>query len=539
MVTKGQLIRSYASVPKSMLSSTNRFSRSSKLLGADAVNHWKVAHRNLLRTFGVNIIAVEEMEIIPAKRAPGPLEVALSQKATLAAALPALAVALKGRGDLLNVPEDGRKAVKTQFKEIVDLRASATELEVFYSVVEENPQVAFVVRVGEGGGEAGRRKPGEALNASLYPGQIIANKQYRGFSVEQLRSAGVKVYEIATDPIDGTTKTVMGDSDAITSLLVVDGEIAQVPDVYMEKLTLGPDAARSGLDTNEELQKIVQGISDLHRVPVGEINVFTLNRERHPIEPMQSLGVNVVTASDCDLITAPATSANAGIYENGFPLRAMMGDTGGAPEYIIGAVANNMLGGESHGRFVSAKGMKEKGWDGRYDFNDEDREVIEGAGLSLEANYPISQLVDFKDGIAAFGGITANSHFPQLSGVFIGDNYAQVDVLLVRASGRLTKRRITFEFLDSHATMIEHFSPITEVIMNCDILDIRGELRKILDDPGRKERLHREIGLSLYHIFEIHEGKFKLAEAKMQELGDERTQTIVKNLMKLTPEWFV
>jgi fructose-1,6-bisphosphatase/sedoheptulose 1,7-bisphosphatase-like protein len=526
-------------VPKSLLSSANMFSKSCKLLANDALVHWNVENKKLLQTFGVTILSVEEMEIRQGTKTAGNLETLLSRGITLAAALPALAVALKGRGDLLDVAEDGRKAVKTKYKETADLRASATELEAFYHIVEKNSEIAFIVKVGEGAGDAGRRKPGEALNASLFPGQIIANSRYAGYSVQTLREVGVSVYEIATDPIDGTTNTVMGKQNAITSMLVVDGKIKDVPDVYMGKMTLGPEAARSGLDTRDPLEKVVQGISDSHQVTLGEINIFALDRSRHPIEKLLGLGVNMVLDSDCDLIPGPASSARPGIYDNGHPLLAMFGNTGGAAEYLLAGVTNNWLGGESHGEFVSAKGMEKGGWEGRHDFTEEDLKIIEGAGFKVDVNHPISSLVEHEDGIAAFGGITANAHVPQLSGVFLGNNFAQVDVLLVRASGRLTKKRITFGFEDSIETMVDHFSPVTEVLMNCEIADIRGELRKILEDPGRTERLHREIGLSFYQIFEIKEGKFSLIEEKMAELGDERTAAIVKNLMELKKDWFI
>ena len=538
-VARGKLIRPEAMIPRSMLSSANRYSRKAVMLSRDAVGHWNVNNSGLLKTFGVRIGAIEEMELRPSRRQPGELELLLSQRASLAAALPALAVALKGRGDLLDVAADQQKAMKSTFKETADLQASATELEAFYSIVNEKPKIAFLVRVGEGAGEAGRRKPGEGLNASLYPGQLIVNRRYVGKTVEELEAQGVKVYRIATDPIDGTTKTVMSEHSALTSLLVVDGEIKEVPDVYMEKLTVDQRAANTGLDTDEALDKIVQGLCDSHQVTPDQINGFLLDRERHPIEQLLDLGIGLVMDSDGDLLPGLAPGAQPGVYENGLPLHTMIGDTGGAAEYLIAAAANQWLGGASHGKFVSGKGMKAKGWEGRYEYTDEDVKVIEGAGFKLGKNYPISSLVDLSDGLAVFGGITSNHHFPYLSGVYLGNNFAQVDIIKVGASGRLTKRRFTFEFLGSLNRMAELFSPVSEVLMKCDVKDIRGELRKILDNPERAERLQREIGLSLYQVFEIRsDGKFAMNEKLMGQLGDERTEAIVKNLEDLKPDWF-
>lgn len=538
-VPRGSLIRPEARIPKSLLSSTNRYSKNTKMLTPGEIRHWNSGHESLLDAFGLKILGIEEVELSPEISTPMGIELLLSQSTTLSAAMPALAVALKGRGDLLAVPEAQRKTLKKGFKEVADLRASASELEVFYSIVSKNPKIAFLVRVGEGAGDAGRRKPGEGLNASLFPGQLIVNNQHAGKSVEQLEKEGVKVYRIATDPVEGTTKTVMGEDSALTSVLIIDGEIAQVPDLYMEKLTVDPVAASVGMDTNETLAKNVQALSDAHKVLPGKINNFLLDRTRHPIERLLDLGVNLVRDSDGDLLPGIAPAGKPGVYENGLPLHTMLGDTGGAAEYIIAALVNQWLGGSSHGKFVSAQGMKKAGWAGREDYTDEDVSIVEGAGFKLGKNYPINELVSCKSGIAAFGGITDNAHFPQLRGVHIGANYAQVDVLQVGASGRFTHRRITFGFKHQSPQMIELFSPVSEVLMNCDVEDIRGELRLILGDSRKADRLQREIGLSLYQVFEIEQGKFKVNDKALTELGDVRTNTIVTNLMKLKPDWFV
>jgi fructose-1,6-bisphosphatase/sedoheptulose 1,7-bisphosphatase-like protein len=538
-IIKGKLIRPEARIPRSMLSSKTRYSRTTQMLGREAVAHWNVFNQKLLKTFGLRIVNIEETQLKPARKLPGNMEILLSKEATLAAALPAAGLALGGRGDLLNVAAEQRSAHKKSFKEAADLRASATELEVLYSIVEKNAQIAFLVEIGEGAGDAGRRKPGEGLNASLYPGQLIVNRQYVGKTIQELERLGVNVCRIATDPIDGTTKTVMSEHSAITSILFVAGEISPIPDVYMEKLTVDEEAANSGLDTGESLEKIAQGLSDSHRLPISEITAFNLKRDRHPTEELLNLGMCVVQDSDGDLLPAVSPGARPGVYDNGRPIHAVLGNAGGAAEYAIAAAANQWAGGASHGRFVSATGMKKSGWDGRFDFTEVDRRIIEGAGFSLDKNYPISSLVDLSDGLAVFGGITSNNHFPQLSGAYLGDNFVQVDVIKIGASGRITKRRFVFEFMLPSSQIAERFSPVSEVLMKCDVKDIRGEMRKILGDSQRAERLHREIGLSLYQVFDIRDGKFEVNEAKLQELGDERTQAIITNLTELAPDWFV
>jgi fructose-1,6-bisphosphatase/sedoheptulose 1,7-bisphosphatase-like protein len=520
-----------------MCSSSTRFSINTRALEREEVALWNARNRRLLKGFGLTITEIEELELRPARRFPADLELVYNHSASLAAALPVVALALKGRGDLLLFPPDKQKALKTQYKEAADLRAAATELEVFHSIVEENTNVAFLVRVGEGGGEAGRRKPGEGLNASLYPGQLIVHRQHLGKTVEDLERQGVKVFRIATDPIDGTTKTVMDDYNALTAVLIVDGEIKSVPDLYMEKLTMGEDAANSGLDTGESLPRIVQGLSDSYRSLPSGIDVYHLERVRHPTDQLIKLGVCVCRDSDGDLLPMVAPGVKPGVLENDQPLAAMVGEIGGAAEFLVAGAPIHWTGGAAHGRFVSAAGIK-KGWEGRLDFTPEEIAVIEGAGFIPGKNYPISALVDLGDGLAAFGAITSHDLFPQLKGAFIGANFVHVDVLTVGASGRVIKRHFEFKFMEPREKMIESFNPVSEVLMHCDLQDIRGELRKILDDDRLRERLHREIGLSLYQVFDINNGKFAVNDEKLAELGDERTREIINNLMNLKPDWF-
>ena len=295
MVQAGMLIKGEARMPRSMVKPSGLFTRKARMLRPDAIAQWNVNNAKLLKTFGLKIAAVEDMELCPAVREAGPFEVLLSQRATLGAALPAVGLSFEARGSLLELAPDLRKGAKGEHKEGADLWASSAELEVLYTVVEENPDIAFLVQVGEGAGDADRRKPGEGLNASLYPGQLIVNQQHAGVPVEGLPGRGVTVLEIATDPIDGTTKTVMFDHSAVTSLLIVNGKIRRVPDVYMEKLTVDQVAANSGLDTDEPLDKIVQGLADTHEALPHQLNGFHLLRgERHPTQHLLGLGLNIV-----------------------------------------------------------------------------------------------------------------------------------------------------------------------------------------------------------------------------------------------------
>ncbi len=78
---------------------------------------------------------------------------------------------------------------------------------------------------------------------------------------EQVGSGQGDAVDIAVDPIEGTRMTAMGQSNALAVLAVGDrGTFLHAPDMYMEKLVVGP-AARGAIDLNLPLAENLRNVA--------------------------------------------------------------------------------------------------------------------------------------------------------------------------------------------------------------------------------------------------------------------------------------
>ncbi|MFT7053860.1 MAG: fructose-1,6-bisphosphatase II, partial [Psychromonas sp.] len=109
--------------------------------------------------------------------------------------------------------------------------------------------------------------------------------------------------DIAVDPIEGTRMTAMGQSNALAVLAVGEkGSFLRAPDMYMEKLIVGPNA-KEAIDLNLSLEQNLKAIAAALDKPLGQLTVATLAKPRHDriIKEMQGLGVRVFAIPDGDV----------------------------------------------------------------------------------------------------------------------------------------------------------------------------------------------------------------------------------------------
>ncbi|MBN0683913.1 fructose-bisphosphatase class II, partial [Pseudomonas aeruginosa] len=97
------------------------------------------------------------------------------------------------------------------------------------------------------------------------------------------------------DPIEGTRMTAMGQANALAVMAVGDkGCFLNAPDMYMEKLIVGP-GAKGAIDLNLPLEENLHNIARALNKPLGELTVTVLAKPRHDavIAQLQQLGVRV------------------------------------------------------------------------------------------------------------------------------------------------------------------------------------------------------------------------------------------------------
>jgi fructose-1,6-bisphosphatase class II len=160
---------------------------------------------------------------------------------------------------------------------------------------------------------------------------------------EKVGKGGPKI-DIACDPLEGTSITAKGGSEALAVIAAAEhGNFLHAPDTYMKKLAVGP-AARGVIDINETPTWNLQRIAKAMHKKVEDLTVIILDRPRHEdlIGEVRQAGACIRLIGDGDVSAAIATA------DAGTGVDVLMG-TGGAPEGVIAAAALRCLGGEIQG----------------------------------------------------------------------------------------------------------------------------------------------------------------------------------------------
>lgn len=154
--------------------------------------------------------------------------------------------------------------------------------------------------------------------------------------------------DIALDPLEGTTITAKAGANAMAVLAAAEkGCLLNAPDVYMEKLAVGPGYPEGVIDLSKSASENVKSVAKAKGVNPDEIIVCVLDRPRHGelIAELRGLGCGIQLIPDGDVagviaVTDPDTTVD--IY---------MG-SGGAPEGVLAAAALRCVGGQFNARLL-------------------------------------------------------------------------------------------------------------------------------------------------------------------------------------------
>jgi fructose-1,6-bisphosphatase II / sedoheptulose-1,7-bisphosphatase len=158
--------------------------------------------------------------------------------------------------------------------------------------------------------------------------------------------AGPKI-DIALDPLEGTTITAKGGSNALSVIAMADeGGFLNAPDVYMDKIAIGAGLGEV-VDLDETPAANLTSLARAKRVEVADLVVCILDRPRHTelIAKVREAGARIMLISDGDVSGVIATSRSA----SGIDI--YMG-SGGAPEGVLAAAALRCIGGHMQGRLL-------------------------------------------------------------------------------------------------------------------------------------------------------------------------------------------
>jgi fructose-1,6-bisphosphatase II / sedoheptulose-1,7-bisphosphatase len=225
--------------------------------------------------------------------------------------------------------------------------------------VTEAAAIAASKWIGRGDNDAADDAAVEAMRAELnqlpLDGTVVigegerdeAPMLYIGEKVGSAQGSGPAI-DIALDPLEGTTITAKAGPNALAVLAIAEeGCLLNAPDVYMDKLAIGPGFPEDLVSLDRSPAQNVRALAEAKGVEPGEIIACVLDRPRHEklISELRELGCGVQLIPDGDVagviaVTDPDT--NIDIYLG----------SGGAPEGVLAAAALRCVGGQIQGRLL-------------------------------------------------------------------------------------------------------------------------------------------------------------------------------------------
>ena len=229
--------------------------------------------------------------------------------------------------------------------------------------------------------------------------------------------------DIALDPLEGTTLTAKDMPNALAVIAMAPrGTMLHAPDVYMDKLAIGPGFSEGVVTMDMTPTQRVEALAKAKGCATDNITVCILERPRHEelIAEVRKTGaaIRLITDGDVAGVMHCAEGEITGID--------MYMGAGGAPEGVLAAAALKCMGGQIFGRLLFR--------------NDDERGRAEKAGIEdLDRVYSRDEMVT-QDVIFAATGVTDGS---VLKGIRREVGYLTAETVLMR-SRTGSVRRMTY-----------------------------------------------------------------------------------------------
>ena len=155
--------------------------------------------------------------------------------------------------------------------------------------------------------------------------------------------------DIALDPLEGTTLCAKAMPGAIATMAMAEGgTLLNAPDVYMEKIAIGPGYPKGVVDLDAPAEQNIRNLAKAKGVQPADITALILERPRHAdvIAAVCKTGaaVRLITDGDVAGVIHTTDPDNTGID-------IYLG-VGGAPEGVLAAAALRCIGGQIQCRLV-------------------------------------------------------------------------------------------------------------------------------------------------------------------------------------------
>ena len=240
------------------------------------------------------------------------------------------------------------------------------------------------------------------------------------FIGEEVGTGAGPAVDIALDPLEGTTLTAKDMPNALTVIAMAPrGTLLHAPDVYMEKLAIGPGYPVDTVTLAMSPSERVHALARAKGCAPEDITVCILERPRHEdlIREVRSTGaaIRLITDGDVAGVIHCAEAEKTGID--------MYMGSGGAPEGVLAAAALKCMGGQIYGKLLFR--------------NDDERARAARAGITdLNRIYTLHELVT-ADVIFAATGVTQGSI---LNGIRREPGWVTLETILMRSKTGSVRR---------------------------------------------------------------------------------------------------
>jgi fructose-1,6-bisphosphatase II / sedoheptulose-1,7-bisphosphatase len=288
--------------------------------------------------------------------------------------------------------------------------------------VSEQAAIAAARLVGSGDEKAADQAAVDAMRTQLnlldIRGTVVIGEGERDeapmlYIGEEVGSGNGPEVDIALDPLEGTTLTAKDMPNALAVIAMGPrGSMLHAPDVYMDKLAIGPGYAEDVVTLAMTPTQRVRALAKAKGCKTSQIMVCVLERPRHQdlIREIRATGARIRLITDGDV---------AGVIHCAEPSKTgidMYMGSGGAPEGVLAAAALKCMGGQMMGRLVFR--------------NDDERDRARKAGITdLDRVYRRDDMVT-QDVIFAATGVTNGSI---VSGARRDGDYLETETILMRS----------------------------------------------------------------------------------------------------------
>ena len=239
---------------------------------------------------------------------------------------------------------------------------------------------------------------------------------------EEVGTGDGPVVDIALDPLEGTTIAAKNLPNSLAVIAIAEkGSLLNAPDVYMEKIAIGPNFPEGTIDIDAPAADNIARVAKAKGVPVHEVTACILDRPRHEklIADVRATGAAIRLIGDGDVAgvihTTDSQDTGIDIY---------MG-IGGAPEGVLAAAALRCTGGQMQGRLVL----------------DTPEKVVRAEKMGISDPRAVYSIRDRAKGDVLFSatGVTDGN---MLAGVRFAKNFIETHTIVMRSHSRTVREII-------------------------------------------------------------------------------------------------